>query len=255
LKKVALLVAFGALLLPSAAIFGQDDADISQAPEGGITEHVKGLFIPAIPGAPFSAKVNVEITRKLADGNMVARRYFVFIVRDKEGRRYRESRDPVPADSNEEPRLVRTDVTDPLTKTRTTCRPVQHTCWLSNYQPEFAPRIEPTGPAADGKSFLTRTPLGTAALNGLVAEGTEEKRTFHAGSIGNVQPIVVTNEYWYSPRLKIDLRVKRSDPRTSNQEIRVSELKLADPDPASFAAPLNYRLIDMRSVKVTSTSP
>jgi hypothetical protein len=254
LKKVALLVAFGALLLPSA-IFGQDDADISQAAEGGITEHVKGLFIPAVPGAPFSAKVNVEITRKLADGNTVARRYFVVIVRDSVGRRYRESRDPVPADSNEEPRLVRTDVTDPLTRTRTTCRPLQHTCWLFNYQPDLAPRIEPTGPAADGKSSLTRKPIGTAALNGLVAEGTEEKRTFQAGSIGNVQPIVVTNEYWYSSRLKIDLMVKRSDPRTSNQEIRVSELKLADPDPASFATPSYYRLIDMRSAKVTSTSP
>ena len=54
---------------------------------------------------------------------------------------------------------------------------------------------------------VTTTSLGTQTINGVQAEGTRTTRTIPAGAIGNANPIVITNERWYSP----DLQTVRHD--------------------------------------------
>jgi TonB family protein len=231
------------------------ESETSTADEAGVYEHVKGLTIPAIAGEPFNAKVSVLISRRLPDGGSMRRRYYVFISRDSVGRRYRESRGQVPADSSAEPPLLRTEVTDPVAGTRTTCRTAQRTCWVNTYQLEQPAKPEPVGLSADGKSSLTRESLDATVLHGLLVQVTKETRTFSSGSVGNDQPVAVTSTFWHSPKLDIDLRVERNDPRTSDQTIEVTELSLGEPKPERFAVPQAFNVVDQRTAQVSVTRP
>jgi hypothetical protein len=247
---VSLLLVFFCVVRGSQ-LGGQSAADVSHAPDGGISEHVDGIFIPGVSGAPFSAKVVVEITSHLQDGATVARKYYTQVARDSQGRMYREDRGILAADSDREPPLLRTYVSDPLTRLRTMCSPAQRTCWITNYHPILRFTEAPAGPAKDGRSFLVRDRLGSSTIDDLEVQGTRETLTFNANTFGNDRPVSVTKEFWYSPRLQINLTVTRNDPRTGNQKLQVTELSLSDPDPRRFAIAEGYKMIDERQAAST----
>lgn len=245
MKASVFLLAFFCFAF-SAQLNGQTAVDVTHAPDGGISEHVDGIFIPGITGASFSAKVMVEITSHLQDGATVARKYYTQVARDSQGRMYREDRGIIPADADREPPLLHTYVSDPLTATRTMCSPAQRTCWITHYRPILRFAEAPAGPARDGKSFLVRERLGDSTINNLAVQGTRETVTFNANTFGNDRPVAVTKEFWYSPQLQINLTVTRNDPRTGNQKLQVTDLALGDPDPARFAIAEGYKMVDER---------
>lgn len=248
--SVSLLLASLCFALGSP-LSSQTAVDVTHAPDGGISQHVDGIFIPGVSGAPFSAKVVVDITSHLPDGATVARRYYTQVARDSWGRLYREDRGILPADSNREPPLLRSYVSDPLTGIRTMCSPAQRTCWITTYHPILRMTEAPVGPSRDGKSFLVRDRLGDSTIDDLEVQGTRETLTFNANTFGNDRPVAIKKEFWYSPRLQINLVVTRNDPRTSDQAIHVTELNLSDPDPARFAIAQSYKMIDERPATST----
>jgi len=236
------------------ASFGQaGPALATQAPDpdSGVLDRVEGLFIPLIPGQPFHAKVAVQIHRQLPDGTVVDQKYYTLVARDSTGRTRREAREPIAADSDLDPPLLRSTVYDPKTSLMTTCYPEQRICREFSFDPTQHPLDEPVGPSNDGKSVLTRDDLGKKTIDGLEAIGTRETRTFSLGAFGNDKPVAVVKEIWYSPQLQYNLSVTRLDPRNGTQKLEVTDLKLGEPGPEFFATPDGYRLVSGRGVLQT----
>jgi uncharacterized protein YecT (DUF1311 family) len=248
---VSCLVSFRPLIAQDT---GQSAAPAAAAPthapdpDSGMAGHVDGLFIPLVPGQPFHAKVAVQIHRQLPDGTVVDQKYYTLVARDSVGRAHREARDPVPADSDLDPPLLRTTVYDPKTSLITNCYPEQRICRQMTFDPTQHPVDEPVGPSSDGKSVLTREDLGKKTIDGLEVIGTRETRTYNPGAFGNDKPVVVTKEIWYSPQLQFNLSVTRLDPRNGTQKLEVTDLKLGEPGPEWFAMPDGYRLVSGRGV-------
>jgi hypothetical protein len=52
-------------------------------------------------------------------------------------------------------------------------------------------------------------------------------------------------EFWYSPRLGINVITKRFDPRHGVQNFVVSNINQSEPDAKLFQPPADYRLVKM----------
>jgi hypothetical protein len=77
-------------------------------------------------------------------------------------------------------------------------------------------------------------------MDGLSVVGTRESITINAGVVGNNRPLVITNEFWYSPDLQVNLSVTRKDPREGTQVIHISDLSLREPDASLFQVPAGF---------------
>ena len=241
-----LVLTISLILVPAARLLSQADFGVSHAPDGGIARHVEGISVPAIPGAPFTTKEVVRLTNHLQDGTVIEQKYYAMIVRDSEGRVYRETRGRIPMGSDREPPLMNFYFNDPKHATRTTCTPATMTCVVTGWHSNLRLSEEPAGLSKDGLSYLTRETMGNSAIDGLEVIDTRETRTFNAGAFGNDRPVAVTKRYWYSPQLQINLAVDRHDPRTEDQKLELTELSLSEPDPAWFTVPQNFRLVRER---------
>ena len=87
--------------------------------------------------------------------------------------------------------------------------------------------------------------LGTRTIEGLKAEGKLRSYEIPAGEVGNRKPIVVTDESWYSPELQVTLYSKHSDARTGVAVFRLSNLKRAEPAAGLFSVPSDYTVNDV----------
>jgi hypothetical protein len=91
---------------------------------------------------------------------------------------------------------------------------------------------------------LSSESLGNKQILGLRAEGTRQTMTIPAGVFGNVGPIHVVTERWYSPERKVVLESSRSDPRLGDVTYRVTSLVRGEPDASLFAIPSDYSTVD-----------
>ncbi|WP_263350915.1 hypothetical protein [Acidicapsa acidisoli] len=245
--SACLVLAASLALIPATKLVCQDESGISHAPDGGISRHVEGISVLSIPGAPFTTKEVVRLTNHLQDGTLIEQHYYAMIVRDSEGKVYRETRDRIPMGSNREPPLRNFYFSDPKNARRITCTPATKTCVVTSWRPNLHVTEEPVGLSKDGLSYLTRESMGHSTIDSLEAIDTRETRTYNAGAFGNDRPVAVTKRYWYAPQLQINLAVDRHDPRTEDQKLELTELNLSEPDPAWFIVPDGYRIIRDRA--------
>ncbi len=84
--------------------------------------------------------------------------------------------------------------------------------------------------------------LGTSTIEGVTATGTLTTTTIPAGAIGNLQPIKVVSEEWFSPELKVLVLTKHSDPRTGETVYRLVNIVRAEPDASLFVVPAEHNL-------------
>jgi hypothetical protein len=54
----------------------------------------------------------------------------------------------------------------------------------------------------------------------------------------------VTDEYWYSDDVHLNMLVKHTDPRSGEQTMTVTQLKRGEPDPQLFVVPSDYKVVD-----------
>jgi hypothetical protein len=97
---------------------------------------------------------------------------------------------------------------------------------------------------ADPGASVTVESLGTRAIEGVKAEGTRTTSTIPAGAIGNIQPIEVVSERWYSPELQMAVLITRRDPRAGETVYRLTNIVRAEPADALFQVPADYELRD-----------
>ena len=93
---------------------------------------------------------------------------------------------------------------------------------------------------------VKREDLGRQNIEGVVATGTRSTTTIAAGAIGNLQPIKVVAEQWFSPDLQVLVLTKHSDPRTGETTYRLQGIVRAEPDRSLFSVPPDYTLKESR---------
>ena len=84
--------------------------------------------------------------------------------------------------------------------------------------------------------------LGRQTIEGVAANGSRSTTTIAAGAIGNLQPIKVVSEQWFSPELQVLVMTKHNDPRSGETIYRLQNIVRAEPDRSLFTVPGDYTL-------------
>ena len=211
----------------------------SAIPAGAVRTHIEGLDIPAVPNAPFTAKVVVTWDEPLVGGGTISRKYYTMVARDSQGRVHRETREFEPTSSNDEPLLRSFTILDPMAGTRTTCMQASMSCAVGAYNPRLLLSADGGSlPASNGN--LTRQSIGQKTIDDLPVTGLRETRTAMSGSNGSRRIAVSYTDAWYSADLQMDLSVLRSNPQMGQVTLTVSDLVRGEPDRSWFALPSGY---------------
>ncbi|HXR15773.1 MAG TPA: hypothetical protein VN777_06135 [Terriglobales bacterium] len=213
------------------------------------TASAQDIFVTPIPGVPFSGLVKVERSLTQPDGSIVNRKTMRDIGRDSRGRIHNESRALVPVSDIKTPQIESIHLYDPQTRISAMLNPQERTFWTQtvNRPPATVPPAlfgaSPTGDNLPQNEFTKKEDLGIRDIEGLPAHGIRETQTIPAESSGRGKEIVITDEYWYSDDLRINLMIKHSDPRMGTVTLTVAQITRTEPDPALFEIPHGYRRV------------
>jgi hypothetical protein len=235
---VVLLSAGGAVLIHAQQAL--------HAPDGGTRETLTSIVVPPLPNAPFSATVQTEWTKYLADGSTQFTQNHRLIARDGLGRIFQERRTFGPKGSPIESQLWRIELAEPSTRTVAYCDTRTHVCELRPYVAPASTTL-PAGPLANVRGLASDN-LGSRMLNGLDLIGTRETQTLNPLVIGSDRPITVVKEFWFSPQLGVNVLTTRNDPRSGKEVFTVTDIRRGEPDAALFALPADARVVDLRGV-------
>ncbi|HYT22414.1 MAG TPA: hypothetical protein VEW05_19565 [Candidatus Polarisedimenticolia bacterium] len=202
---------------PGPRFLNQPSPLPSLLPETDVAEWMYGEHIPAVPGLPFSAKVELELVNQLQDGTLISHKTYNLTARDSRGRTHNESRNWINPAMGAEPRLIRIELYDPSTRTRTNVFPLTKAArqWIAS---PAAPPATPSTPTAI-KPETTKENIGSDSIKGLPVRGSRVSQTYPPGALGNDRPLSIVTENWYSEELKINLLTKRTDPRYGAQTV------------------------------------
>jgi hypothetical protein len=199
-----------------------------------------------VTGAPYQATATRTFTETLAGGNTINRSTTATVARSSSGATYeQETITGGPFAGNNGPTTI-TFITDPsagysyvlnATTKIATRRPL-HTPPAGSTPP--APHQRPSSPN------VVETDLGTSTVNGVTAQGKKITHTIPAGEIGNAQPIVSTDEVWYSPDLQVVVSSTRIDPRTGTAVYALTNIQRTEPAATLFQVPSDYTIQDAK---------
>jgi len=221
----------------AAATYLAAQAGIRETPplyRGPITE-VSGVFVTPVAGIPFSATVAIDSQQNLPDGTAVVKRTQALIARDSQGRIRNERRMLVTESFRGTPPLLSVHIFDPATRISSFYTPgsgiVRQT-------------ILPSRPAAD-PSYPGAEDLGYTTLNGMEAKGTRITRTIPAQIAGTGKPVLVTDEFWYSEELHMNILERHLDPRSGEQTVAILSIQREEPPASLFEMPAGYKIVDV----------
>lgn len=218
-------------------------AQMQHAPDGGTREMIQSIDVPTKAGAPFRAQVATSWKRRLEDGTETTIYNRRTIARDSQGRVFQERRFFAP-DGNQHPTMVsEMDYLDPTMSTVTVCTTRTRQCMV--YHRNFMQTADesqlPATQTLPNGVKITRESLGTNTIEGLQTTGMREIRT--SERMGDAEPTV--KEFWYSPRLGMNLVVKRFEPRGGAEDFTVEKIDQTEPDAALFSLPRAYQVVDI----------
>jgi hypothetical protein len=234
------------LILLSSLSLAQRPEPQQRPHDGGTREVLISILIPSLPNAPFSATVNTESIRQLADGTSITLKNRRAIARDNAGRIFQERRLLVPDDGKHESIVTQIEISDPIAHELYICVPREGVCQVEVFSaPAFVP--PPTAASAPRQpGFPNLEYLGEQSIGGLETVGIRETAVIETGAIGNNSPIEIKREYWYSPQIGVNLISKLQDPRVGAQNFEVTDIALGEPDAKLFKLPSDVKLIDLR---------
>jgi len=224
-----------------------------------------------VTGAPYSAQAVTETTQILADGNRITRKSSSLIARDSRGRMRREQNlstvgpwaspegngvvfisDPVASARYSLIANSKIAVKMPLNPESQQARQELERKLKQARAKEDAERSASTRvvTSSEPKTASTTELLGTQTIEGVVVEGKRVTETIPAGKIGNEKPIDVVNETWYSSELQTVVMSKHSDPRSGDVVYTLINISRAEPDPAMFTVPQDYKVREEQRVEL-----
>ena len=151
----------------------------------------------------------------------------------------------VPQNGKQQSFVNQTEISDPILKQQYICLPSENTCQLEFRQPSLT-AVQPLGGGKKIDSEMQS--LGTQTVGGVETIGTRETIVIPAGEIGNDSPIYTRREFWFSPKLGLNLISVRDDPRFGVQRFELSDIVLGEPDAKLFSPPEGSRIIDLRNL-------
>jgi hypothetical protein len=254
-KKIIVVASSLIVGLTSFGAFAQLPPQPQRPPDGGTREVLISILIPSQPDAPFSATVKTEWIRQLADGSAITLVNHRAIARDKAGRIFQERRLLVPDDRQQESPVTQIEISDPLAHELFICVPREKVCQVELFSAP-ADLQSPLVPlTSKGPGTPVVEDLGTRSLNSMETIGRRETMTIPSGAIGNNSPLLVKREFWYAPKLGVNLASYRQDPRFGKQSFELIDVVVGEPDPAVFKLPPGSKLIDLRKSGDTPLSP
>ncbi len=250
--KAFALAGIVAICLVSHAQSPRPNPATAHAPDGGTTWHIQSIAVLPLTNASFSATVTTEWTSILADGSTATVKNHRTIARDSSGRIFEERRAFTPDGDTQPTRIMALEYSDPNRHEFYSCNPVDKTCYLSTYaRPPMSAMPAGMGglqlcgcatPPGQGYS-VKQEALGQQTIEDLDATGSREITTLPVGQFGNARTEPIVKEFWYSPRLGLNLVTKRFDPRSGSENFIVNHLSLNEPDPRTFEPPADYRVV------------
>jgi hypothetical protein len=213
-----------------------------------------GIFVTPIPNAPFSGTVRVERTNVQPSGHALQLWSQRTIARDKDGRIYNESRPFVPTTISTVPDATVIHLYDPQNRMSEYLYPQRKTYWMrilsrppsTDTPDDFASSTANAKPASD---FTRREDLGNRTMVGLPVHGVRITQTLTAEESGTGQEVTVTNEYWYSEALRMNLMTKHNDPRSGSVVMTVTQVDRSEPGAAFFGVPADYAMASMEETQ------
>jgi len=200
-----------------------------------------------VTGSPYSAQANTETVQTLSDGNQITRTHTAQIYRDSQGRTRREHTmsmlGPLAASG---PPHEMISINDPVAGAQYMLNPQEKTVVKMPSPPQgqqMGARLKKRLKSelqGETEAQATSESLGTQVIEGVSAQGTRVTETIPAGKIGNVKPITIISERWYSPQLQTYLLTKRSDPRFGDTVYKLTNITTAEPSPDLFQVPTDY---------------
>lgn len=224
----------------------------AHAPDGGTREMIQNISIPPLMNASFSAVVTTEVISMLADGTTATVWNRRTVARDSTGRIFQQRVFFGPNGNTEPPRIRALQYMDPNRHEVYDCIVAQKTCYISKYaRPAMAEMpagmggLQVCGCASPqrGGVTITHDALGQKTIEDADTTGSREVTTLPVGQIGNQKPQPIVKEFWYSPRLGLNLITKRFDPRSGTENFTVENLSLNEPDPKMFEPPADYQVV------------
>jgi hypothetical protein len=206
-----------------------------------------GIYVTPIPGAQFSGIVRVDRVDVQPNGNTLSLWSERQIARDATGRIYNEYRPFAPATVNKVPPVVSIHLYDPQSRMSEYLYPQRKTyqMMILNRPPatdtldDFA---SSTAGSAQPSEFTRQEDLGYRTIAGLQAHGVRITQSLPAEQSGTGQEVKLTNEYWYSEVLRLNLMTKHNDPRTGSVTMTVTQIDRAAPSAALFGVPADYQM-------------
>jgi hypothetical protein len=214
--------------------------------------------------APYSGTLKTSFEQKLPDGNAVHGFHRVHQARDSKGRTMDEMAMGCARGEDGQPKqTLSVTVVDPTTSTIMNWQVgdfmpkiahVHHMSIPNHKQPtaeEAAEQMKRSQIAAKTQRHdeVRSENLGSKTVSGVLAEGMRTVRTIPAGEEGNDQPLEVINEQWISKELGLIVLRIDDDPRRGRTTIEFEDLSLGEPDPAVFAAPSGYKVVEQHQVE------
>ncbi len=242
---VAVLFLAGTGAVPASA--QSDSQPTAHARSGIAREFVPSIYVPPLSNSPFSATVTTELTHTLEEGTTQSTWNQRRIMRDGSGRVYQERASFVPKNGDRQPQVTTIEISDPSTHKRLVCQTQAKSCTARPYAGTTSEVVLPSGPLPEGRGQRTVEDLGKNVVNGIEVNGTRQTVVLNAGVTGNDRPMSIVYEYWYSPKLGINVVEKRNDPRVGTQTFTVGDITLQEPDSQYFAAPAGFAVPKART--------
>jgi hypothetical protein len=224
-----------------------------------------------------------EFTQTLGDGNRIERVYQSSVARDSRGRTRREEEialiGPLASANAGVPRLV--TIIDPDSEASYTLDDEQRVAYRNfragdkklvelgkllvvlkakdaaatsggggrgtipeARKAELATELNKTSAAKNAAEQDNVQDLGVRTIEGVRAQGTRTTTTIPAGAIGNLQPINIVSERWFSSELQMPVLVTRRDPRNGDTTYRLANIQRGEQPDALFSVPSWYEVID-----------
>jgi hypothetical protein len=279
---MVILLAAPAAALAQASAAVAPGARLRFAFEGQKVDIIESIAVEAISpirDSPFSAEAVTEFTQTLGDGNRIERRYSSSLARDSRGRTRRQEEIAMvgPLAVNGPPPTLVT-IHDPEAgvgytldenqriayRNRTASAKLMEAARMLDQHaaqaratvgvfhlagsPATVAAVQPTQQAgagvAVGATRIVTESLGTRTIEGVVAEGTRTTSTIPAGAIGNVLPIEIVSERWFSPELQEPVLITRRDPRSGETTYRLANIIRSEPPQDLFTVPGDYQVRD-----------
>jgi hypothetical protein len=215
---------------------------------GALAQASRGIFVTPIANAPFMAVVNVQRTRIQRDGTVVNLKSIRAIARGSNGQIYNETRALLPADATNTPPITGILLYDPQTRTNAFINPQEKTAWVGTVgrPPATVPPdlyAAPTGNSLPVSQFTKEEELGTRTMEGVPVHGVRETQMIPAAQNGSGKEVTITDEYWYSDDLRLNLIVKHDEPRFGSVTMTVTQVTRSEPNASIFEVPAGYKLI------------